>query len=197
MTEKEEIQKAIEFAVDKHKDVYRKGRRGQTIPIPSIIHPMAVLALIYKWGAARNTYIVKATLCHDTMEDAGVEIEELVGTIGFDGAAIVKELTFIPVSSDHRAEKEAYMKTFLTKSIDALVIKMADRICNVYDFMDYGDLNYAKKYFHKADDLWAAFNERKKEIITVFGESVAEYIENDIYELEYNQLGISGEVFLG
>ena len=44
--------------------------------------------------------------------------------------SIVKELTFDPKDMS----KEEYMASFATKSIDAIIIKIADRLCNVMDF---------------------------------------------------------------
>jgi hypothetical protein len=77
--------------------------------------------------------------------------------------ALVKELTFYPIESSSKSrQKEEYLKSFGAKSIAALNIKVADRLCNVEDFFNAGD-DYANAYFLKAEPLFAAALAREQE----------------------------------
>lgn len=160
----ENIQSVIEFAVKCHKDQTRK-QSG----LPYIVHPMAVLAKLADWEI--NCYKCwKAALCHDILEDCpNVTFEQLVEAIGLDSANIVQELTFKPHGDlPERVQKDQYMKSFHTKSIHALVIKVADRICNTMDFMSTTP-DYAPKYWKKADELFFAMMARGDEMMEEFG----------------------------
>ena len=62
------------------------------------------------------------------------------------------------------------MKSFGSKSVHALVVKVADRMCNTADFMSTNP-SYAPKYWRKADDLFGAMMDRGEEIMKAFGRS--------------------------
>lgn len=55
------------------------------------------------------------------------------------------------------------MASFATKSIDAVIIKIADRLCNVMDFQ-LTNPDYALKYMNKAKVLFETFEDRRVEI---------------------------------
>jgi len=164
-----EILAAIDFATDRHRGQFRKGSG-----LPFIVHPMSVLTVIGTEWELRNLKVWKATICHDTKEDCGVTDEELIAVIGEDAASIVSELTFIPDPRDERPDhiqKRDYMRSFMQKSVDALVIKCADRFCNVCDWLS-SDPEYAVKYWKKASDLMDAMFTRGEEISEAFGSDV-------------------------
>jgi (p)ppGpp synthase/HD superfamily hydrolase len=101
------------------------------------------------------------------VEDTKVTKEDLIPLFGETVAAIVGELTFTPPEGsdvDKSLAKAKYMATFATASQSALLIKVADRLCNCMDFVQAGDIKYAKKYFDKAAPLWEALQARKDTI---------------------------------
>lgn len=162
-----EIEKVIEFAAEKHSGQYRKNSG-----LPYIVHPIGVLQLIGTNWHISDKELWKAAICHDILEDTDTTFAELVDVIGQKSALIVQELTFqIDPSSNlpNHVQKADYMKTFMGKSIEALVIKCADRCCNVYDFMAADTSDYARKYWKKADDLMDAMFARGNEINEKFG----------------------------
>lgn len=155
----------------------RKGIKGVSLRMPYIIHQLKVLERIYNWGIDEDTEdnrdVWKATLFHDTKEDTlHHELEPLIGK---NADNLVNELTFVGVSED----KNIYLQSFSTNKIESLVIKIADRLCNVEDFY-VTDRVYAFKYYHKADVLFDIFKQRYEEVKTRFGDSVAESIRRDI-----------------
>jgi len=161
-----EIENVVQFANEAHKGQYRKGSG-----LPYIVHPIGVLQMIGADWCISDFDLWKATLCHDVLEDTAVTYEELRKVIGDFSASIVRELTF-EVDPDNpllnHEQKAQYMKTFNDKSVSALVIKCADRFCNVCDFMATCS-DYARKYWKKADDLMDTMFSRGDEIVDAFG----------------------------
>ena len=90
---------------------------------------------------------------------------------------IIAELTF------EGKDKNEYLRSFEHKSVQALIIKLADRICNVQDFKLVGDHTYASKYLHKADCLIEIAERRRDEIGSMWGE-----ITNQQIREEWNSL---------
>lgn len=163
------MQDVIEFVVDAHKGQFRKGNK-----LPFIVHPFAVLSLITDWGV-KCDITKNASLCHDSREDnPDVTYEKIKKVIGKEGADIVEELSFFPDPKSGVSvskQKAKYMDGFLTKSVPALVIKVADRICNTRDFYQT-DPEYASIYWNKALNLFDVMITRGEEITKVFGPEV-------------------------
>jgi guanosine-3',5'-bis(diphosphate) 3'-pyrophosphohydrolase len=163
----ENLQPVIEFASKCH-----AGQTRKTSGLPYIVHPMAVLSKLADWEIGCYK-CWKAALCHDVLEDCPVTFDELVAVIGLDAANIVQELTFhVDRKSDvdPKIQKRDYMRTFASKSVHALVIKVADRVCNTVDFISTTP-DYAPKYWKQADDLFNAMMSRGEEIMAEFGRS--------------------------
>lgn len=95
-------------------------------------------------------------LFHDLLEDTTVTFDYIKENFGESIANIVKEVTF----EKELSSKFVYMKTFLNKSDGAVVLKVADRVCNIFDFAQH-DKKYAGKYALQAYPLYAAYLSRK------------------------------------
>lgn len=166
----DDIQLVIEFAVKAHKGQIRKDSE-----LPYIVHPIAVLKKLAEWGI-QCRICWKAALCHDVLEDCpDIDFERLWFAIGIDAANIVQELTFVGPKED----KPAYMDSFATKSVQALVVKVADRLCNTEDFEQSNPV-YAVKYMQKAEGLFRAMEMRKDEIVANFGEKTFKLMSDEI-----------------
>jgi len=147
--------------------------------LPYIVHPIDVLTLIGRdWGIS-NEIIWNAAICHDMLEDTECTYDCLEINIG-DAAPIVQELTFNPKD----CSKEEYMGSFATKSLEAFIIKIADRVCNTRDFF-VSNPRYAKKYFGKAHNLLQVFEDRYTEIAEQFGVEVLTKMQQTINSLRY------------
>lgn len=156
------IQKALDFASRHHANTFRKN-----FPLPFISHPLDVLKRISRWKISHtdfDTMWVTAIL-HDTVEDTTATLAEIEREFGYTVMKMVRELTFDPSEG---VVKEKYMESFANARVDILLIKIADRICNVYDFLDT-DAVYAAKYFDKAHVLWDTLLSRNKDITDAFG----------------------------
>ena len=175
-------------AANLHQEQTRKGKRqGDFLRVPYIIHPLQVVQRVQRWGidepTKENQDFWKALLFHDAIEDTTATSLSLVRLIGVNAASIVTELT----KSDEES-KEFYMKSFasIDKSVEALVGKIADRLCNVDDFRQDSP-KYALKYYEKATPIFSAFAERKAEIVERFGRDQYNRIGDD-FSTVYNEL---------
>jgi len=101
---------------------------------PYIQHPLAVAKILADLGLDDVT--LSAALLHDSVEDTGVNLEEVAGEFGDDVAAIVDGVTKLDrVSFDSKeAQQAATMRKMLVamaKDIRVLLIKLADRLHNM------------------------------------------------------------------
>jgi len=168
------VQVALDFAAECHRYQWRKGTGT-----PYLVHVLNVNNRLAIWGLLKDkhTDLWCASLLHDTIEDSSATIDDLVDKFSETVARIVNELTFrdrqIDESSrQYAAAKSQYLSTFGSSSIEALVIKVADRLCNVEDYLA-DDAKYAVKYWEKADPLFQAMNRRQPEIEKSFGKTIA------------------------
>jgi guanosine-3',5'-bis(diphosphate) 3'-pyrophosphohydrolase len=160
------MQKALEFAVKKHAGQMRKGFNA-----PYIVHCLEVVKELALFEIDDTSPLYEVGFLHDTLEDTETTYEELVSEFGFVVANMVRDLSFSP---DSNQTKQQYMDSFADKEIELVVVKLADRMCNVRDFLETRwcsqDVSYAVKYFDKAKALFACLSNRKDEIIKAFSQ---------------------------
>ncbi len=122
------IQKAYNFAVEKHGEQLRKS--GE----PYIIHPMQVANILAELGLDDST--VCAALLHDVVEDTEVTHEDLIREFSLEIAEMVDGVTKLSKLNCESVEEEQvenYRKMFLAmgKDIRVIMIKLADRLHNM------------------------------------------------------------------
>lgn len=163
------IHKATAYACRKHDTQFRNGN-----VVPYIQHPLDVVRLLANWDIT-DELVLAAAVCHDVLEDcpktSDAELQEVLGSLACHW---VKELTFKPKSkATASAEKAEYLAMWLTeKSVESLVIKVADRVCNTQDFLEAHD-DYAIKYWWQAGSLVLAARQRIAEVRLRFSAHVA------------------------
>lgn len=191
----ERLQEAIGLAVKHHAFQYRKQHNTAGNKIPFIVHPMQVMKVVFDWGAGTPTNLC-AAICHDILEDTEILPGELREVIGDESYEIVEELTFVAERNDKsiptglKAElKHAYLQTFATKSLNAIIIKVADRACNVQDFINGGEGEYAGAYAKKAWPLYRTVESRIAEVVAVYGYDCARKMEHVVRELQIASIG--------
>ncbi|RCS44757.1 HD domain-containing protein [Bremerella cremea] len=151
--------------------------------MPYLIHPLQVVQRICSWGIDRYAHgeTWKAALFHDAIEDTEATSDSLLPLIGASATRLVVALTFDPAVQT----KEAYLAGFQDQHrtpTEAVVVKLADRFCNVEDFLRI-DPSYARIYFWKAAAVYQAFEARKKEITSTFGREVVAAMQCDLENL--------------
>ena len=121
---------AAAFAAQRHSDQRRKGKHAA----PYINHPIAVAACLADVGV-EDADILAAALLHDTVEDTNTSLTELEELFGQRVASIVAEVT--DDKSLPKAErKRRQIASAPTKSHEAKLCKLADKICNLRDLRD-------------------------------------------------------------
>ena len=122
------IERAIQYAQEKHKDQKRKDGS------PYIIHPLAVAEIVLEMGL--DVDAVLAAILHDCIEDTDASFEDIARKFGNTTAELVEgvtKLTRANFSSTEEAQMENLRKMFMamSKDIRVVLIKIADRLHNM------------------------------------------------------------------
>ena len=127
-TDMDLINRAVEYAREKHKDQKRKDGS------PYIIHPLAVAEIVAEMGLDIDA--VLGALLHDCIEDTDASHDEIAKLFGNTTAELVEgvtKLTRANFSSTEQAQMENLRKMFMamSKDIRVVLIKIADRLHNM------------------------------------------------------------------
>ncbi len=165
--------KAVAFAADKH----RKQRRKDTDASPYINHPIALANVLANEGGITNKDVLCAAMLHDTIEDTETTEAELRLAFGAKITAIVLEVTD-DKSLDKAARKQQQIEHAPHISIEAKMVKLADKICNLRDILSTPPVGWpvARKqaYFAWANDVVAGLRGTNIKLERVFDGLLAE-----------------------
>ena len=122
------IDRAVEYARDKHKDQKRKDGS------PYIIHPLAVAEIVAEMGLDMDAIL--GALLHDCIEDTDASHDDIAKKFGNVTAELVEgvtKLTRANFSSSEEQQMENLRKMFMamSKDIRVVLIKIADRLHNM------------------------------------------------------------------
>ncbi len=121
------VRRAYAMTDEAHKD--EKRLTGH----PYVVHPLAVAYKLAEMGIHLN--VVAAGLLHDSVEDTGIEIEDIRKAFGDDVAGLVDSVTKLKKVKYQGVERyvENLRKMFLAMASDVRVvfIKFADRLHNL------------------------------------------------------------------
>jgi len=122
------IERAIDYAQEKHKDQKRKDGS------PYIIHPLAVAEVVLEMGLDMDA--VLGAILHDCIEDTDASFDDIAKKFGRTAAELVEgvtKLTRADFSSTEEAQMENLRKMFMamSKDIRVVLIKIADRLHNM------------------------------------------------------------------
>jgi guanosine-3',5'-bis(diphosphate) 3'-pyrophosphohydrolase len=133
-----QLLKAMSFAAYKH----RFQRRKDTEETPYINHPIRVALTLAETGGETNIDLLVAAVLHDTIEDTQTTPSEIEKQFGTAVLNLVLEVT-----DDKNLPKEERKKMqvlhALHKSPLAKKLKLADKICNVYDILHHPPGNWS------------------------------------------------------
>ena len=146
------IEKALEFATEKHKN----HKRADEEKSPYIVHPIAVRHILSDVGGVEDAEVLAAALLHDTLEDTPTTREELIENFGQRVCSLVEE-----VSDDKtlpRLQRKQRQIDHAKKiSEGAALIKLGDKISNVTDITNTPptnwDSNRRLEYFDWAEKV--------------------------------------------
>lgn len=130
---------ALKFAAVKHREQRRKDEAT-----PYINHPIEVADTLWQIGGVRDQVTLVGALLHDTLEDTNTTPEEIQNLFGAEILAVVQEVT-----DDKRLPKQQRKRLQIEhaphQSTRAKQIKLADKICNVYDIAHSQPKNWSLK----------------------------------------------------
>ena len=124
------VLRAARFAAWKHRHQRRKGK-GR---LPYINHPLDLAHVLWFEGQVTDPIVLAAALLHDTVEDTQTSVQELQGEFGEQIAGVVMETTD-EKSLDWRVRKKLQITRARGASIEARLVKLADKICNLRNLM--------------------------------------------------------------
>ena len=137
-----------------HKGQYRKDNKT-----PYIVHPKNVVKLLKLWGVDNDEQFAVAWM-HDLLEDTEISKNDILKIFG---SKVLKDIEIL--SNDKTKDKQEWLNDLADKAEDyIIIIKMADRISNVYDFLNSGNTKYAEEYLHKADKIIRKLKKNKSVI---------------------------------
>lgn len=141
-------EKIIGLAEKYHAGQFRKGPGN----VPYIVHPQAVAQTLLAWGEPEDSPAVAVAWGHDLLEDTTVSEAEI------RDAADEWVLKSIEILTRPREEDKGKYLRYVAESGDreAMLVKVADRICNTRDFVKLEGKLYAFQYLHEADMLEAS-----------------------------------------
>lgn len=161
------IDKALVEAVICH-----NGQHRNHSIIPYVFHPIDVMKQLCKWGID-DEHMLAAALMHDLLEDTNVA-PVIIQILDMTAFCFVQELTF----DEYLCSKEEYIKSFSEKSIQSLIIKAADRLCNTRDYITDKKVR-AMSYLDEAKPLFLSIHDRSVEIVKNYGIVTYRNILND------------------
>ena len=146
--------KAAAFAADKHKNQRRKDVEAS----PYINHPIALANVLANEGGIANKDVLCAAILHDTIEDTETTEEELKQVFGNKITSIVLEVTDDKsLPKDVRKQNQVDHAPHI--SIEAKMVKLADKICNLRDILSSPPADWSlerkQAYFKWAADVVA------------------------------------------
>jgi (p)ppGpp synthase/HD superfamily hydrolase len=171
-------QTAYEIANQAHSFQFRKHSS-----LPYIVHPCRVAS---KLAIFNDDCLIAAGFLHDVLEDCDKKHYDHYFSRICDLKlhTIIKELTYSGSSKD---DKDTYMNSFWSKSATTYIVKLADRIDNILDFANCGNVEYSKEYAKKAQvlvDIWDRSIDMKCKVDTQFGVYTKEKVESLVIELK-------------
>lgn len=147
----DKIEEALKLATEAH---FLQKRKGSGIPY--VVHPIEVMKRVSDYGIVDDAILIAAVL-HDVIEDCEQRYtDQLARLFGPKILNIVEECSRPERDGATKADKYRFLESFKSKSIESVIIKIADRMCNVMDYYRVKP-KYAAEYAMQAYPLVRAF----------------------------------------
>jgi (p)ppGpp synthase/HD superfamily hydrolase len=171
------LSKATELAFNAHKNQFRKGTQ-----IPYVNHLCEVTSRTAHYlfdlteirsedlGGITKDEILSAAMLHDYIEDVDGEYSYVKSEFSENVAIIVQECSR-DADQDTKLGKYQFLESFQRKSTASILIKIADRYCNVMDYYRTPEKReYASKYAMQAHPLYKEYHKRKLSFMNVMAD---------------------------
>ena len=147
------VDKAINYAVLHHKDVFRKGKN-----VPYILHPLEAMSIVA--SITDDHELMAAAALHDLIEDTDVTYADINREFGKRIADIVaaESINLIPnyEKMSWREAKEAALIQLRNSPIDVKIIALSDKLSNMRAINNDYRLN--------GEDFWNRFKVKDKSV---------------------------------
>lgn len=182
------VEEAIVFATSAH-----EGQTRRKSQIPYIVHPMEVASIIATVTDDLKT--IAAGILHDTVEDCGVDPEELRAKFGDDVAEIVLGESEEVGLSGSRSDTWLYRKQ---KSIDDLrattdkrikILWLADKLANIRSFH--------RLYLKDKDKMWEPFHQKDPKVQLWYYKEILDCLSEFKGTLAYTELEEKIKIIFG
>ncbi len=173
------LKKALEFARERHKNQKRKGSG-----LPYFVHIKGVVEILFENGASIDTMVAGAL--HDTIEDTGTTIDEIVEKFGVKVAYLVDSVTE-KKSLQYMDRKMLQIERIKNSSKEVKMIKCADCLSNLSDTLD--DLRDI------GESMWDKFNSSKSNIQKHYYETILAMSDLDGLEMYTKLQAVYRDVF--
>jgi len=191
----EKFNDALELAIEAHAGQIRKGTENNVgIAVPYIIHPVAVAALVIRYGGNEDQAI--AALLHDVLEDGKPTVDwssRILEGFGSEVLKIVEGCTDgkpdlkTGQKESWRARKESYIKHLANAAPDVLLVSACDKLHNLQaihlDLVEFGLSVFERFSAGKEDVLWYY-----RELSGIFSQrcaAPAKSLANELQAVEY------------
>ena len=165
------VDSAAKIAVTQHTGQTRKGSG-----IPYVTHCFEVMKRVSYYGV-EDQNVLAAALLHDVIEDCDVTKESLAIYSNINVASVVVECSRSDKDGKSKSGKLKFLNSFKNKSVESIIIKIADRWCNVKDYLADGKVEYGLWYNLQAYPLYQAYFAKEHEVDS----QVSRRIRHDIY----------------
>ena len=148
------LAEAMNFAIAAHGETRRKGDG-----LPAILHAMEAAAVAATLTADQE--VLAAAVLHDTVEDAGADLEEIRARFGDRVAALVgaeteDKMRSVPPGQSWKARKEAAIAGLRgAKDPGVAIIALGDKLSNMRALY--------RSRGQKGEAMWEAFHQRDPE----------------------------------
>jgi (p)ppGpp synthase/HD superfamily hydrolase len=175
----EKYLKAWMFAAQKH-----KGQTyGGSLPNQHIeyINHAASVAMEILWAAQHSNFpfyadfALQCALLHDTIEDTDTSFEELKNTFSEEVAEGVLALTKNKTLSNKREQMADSIERILIQPREIAMVKMADRITNLYEPPYYWSKEKISEYRDEAQFIYDNLSLTDKSLSQRLKQKIKEY----------------------
>ncbi len=179
------LDQALCFAIEKHSGQIRKAKAT-----PYILHPLEVVAIV--GTMTNNQETLAAAVLHDTVEDAGVTLEEIAEKFGKRVALLVmtetenKREDLPPAQTWQLRKEETLIMLEQTKDIAVKMMWLGDKLSNMRSFY--------RMHCKQGDALWQGFNQKDPAMQAWYYRTIAKCLrdlqEYDAYQEYVNLVNI-------
>jgi (p)ppGpp synthase/HD superfamily hydrolase len=161
-----------------------KGQKRKRSGIPYYSHCLEVMKRTDRYQEeteVTHEELLIAAIGHDLIEDTDITYDDIVEIFGKATADVILECSRDP-NDENQAGKYGFLMSFLDKSYASVVIKVADRVCNVLDY--YSDPETAEYAATYALQAYPLLNKAYAHVtIDSKGDSKPREMSNDILKL--------------